>query len=153
MTEESNVADYLLFRLNNSFKKISLYPKILNISSPTDDIHSLLTTLALRHNYTLGSELSIEKTLHTNSHLNHGGLLMADDEWTTSRPVEATNDNGEKLDLERAARWFIRKFRDGEFGSMTLDDCSEEALKTYFERGPEALYGSSVGAPGGKARK
>lgn len=38
-------------------------------------------------------------------------------------------------DLERAAVALVKAFREGKLGNITLDDCSEEALRLWFEEG------------------
>lgn len=105
-----NVADYLLFRLNNS-KLINTYPKVLGLDAPTDDIHKLLGHIASSNGYKILYESRISRLLDDNERKKEG-----------------------LLDVDRSARDFLDKFREGQFGSITLDDCSKDGLSSWLEK-------------------
>ena len=44
------------------------------------------------------------------------------------------DSQGRVLDTERAARKILDFYRDGAFGTLTLDDCSPKALEEFFSR-------------------
>ncbi|KAJ3044125.1 hypothetical protein HDV00_003229 [Rhizophlyctis rosea] len=146
MTEESHVADYLLFRMNNSDLR-NRFAEYLELPEPIDDIHEVLKHVANKKNFVIGTGTDrLGNTIL--SGVNTGHLFVADDEWALANTtVEETNEQGQRLDLDAAARYLLRSYRDGAFGPLTLDDCSEEALKTYFEQGPAAVYGTPTLAP------
>ncbi len=106
LTTLVNVADYLLFKLNNS-SHISTYYKKLGLAQPTDTITDLLLHLCKFHNLKFNDRARIMKNMP---------------------------DVGEdlKYDLDKGASLFIDMYRDGLFGKMTLDDCSKDSLKEYF---------------------
>lgn len=64
-----------------------------------------------------------------------------------ARRIGAVVKGGE-LDLNAAARFFIKHYRDGKLGKFTLDDLREEALEEFFVRGsspdPERKAGEGM---------
>jgi mitochondrial GTPase 1 len=56
LTQMTHVADYLLFRMNNSMAMSKLYPQILGLPNGTDAIESLLAWIAIQR------ELVIDRT-------------------------------------------------------------------------------------------
>jgi ribosome biogenesis GTPase A len=97
LTESVNVADYLLFRLN--LLKQKHYPNVLNIE-PTDDIYSLLGTVAQRNNFLVDTNSRLYKTAPKNNMI---------------------------YNLDRAALYVLDLFRLGKFGPLTLDNINEFA--------------------------
>jgi ribosome biogenesis GTPase A len=106
ITSVINVADYLLFRLNNS-NLIKTYPQKIHLKQPTDNIHELLDHIAAKNSF----------------HILHQSRI--------SKLLNETDKKG-LYDTDRAARYFLELFRDGEFGAITLDDCRKDSLEKWF---------------------
>ncbi|KAI8826850.1 P-loop containing nucleoside triphosphate hydrolase protein [Fimicolochytrium jonesii] len=160
LTEEQNVADYLLFRLNNSGLR-EKYPPLLNLTHPTDSISFLLTHIALTHNFLLSthSHSSLPPPLPTTTTTSTSPFTLAFDEddlthshLTTDTPSLTTprNAEGKELDIPRAARYLIGLFREGVFGGLTLDEVSREGMERWIrgEEGKEEI-GGEEGRGGG----
>lgn len=104
------VADYLLFRLNNS-SYLHKYPEILGLAQPSDDIYEVCMNLAKKH------EFMYEKNSRIVRLANNG----------SSRGFDHEDYN-----LDKAAEFFIELYREGKLGRMTLDDCRLEALDDWL---------------------
>ena len=104
LTLEENVADYLLFRLNQRITSRQAYVQQFRLSEPTDDINFLL---------------------------DHIGRIRG--KFINSRQNSLLNIPL-RVDTTASARYFINLYRKGDFGRFTLDDCSETNLKEYFSR-------------------
>ena len=133
LTEEWNVADYLLFRLNNSLFASTWHRKI-KLPQPTDDIQEVLCHIAIQKQFYLLSQKKNKHILDTNvlSSLDGYSHAFSDSIDSTGDVLEKETYNGNVLDIDRAAKYFIYLFRQGEFGKLTLDDCSPMHLKEYF---------------------
>ncbi len=128
LTEEINVADYCLFRLNNS-SQANTWPACLQLEKPTDDIHFLLKHIAKNQQF-YTAQPSKNKLVWDER------VLLKENqgyEYILNENNENNQSQDKKLDTERAARYFLECFRKGTFGTFTLDDCSPEGLKYYFE--------------------
>ncbi|KAI8894312.1 P-loop containing nucleoside triphosphate hydrolase protein [Globomyces pollinis-pini] len=129
LTSSLNVADYLLFRLNNSYFK-NKYPAILGISEPTDSIFDLALHIAKTQNFQIDQNSRLNRiTPHLKfksdeSHIEH-------DFW----------------DLNRGAQYLIdHYYRQGLLGCLTLDDCTEESFKSFFKNlGSQSMVLSKTG--------
>ncbi|KAJ3009190.1 Mitochondrial GTPase [Thoreauomyces humboldtii] len=155
LTEEQNVADYLLFRLNTSMLK-TRYPQVLGLPGPTDDIRSVLTHIATVENFTESLSARTSTTTASSdlsSSMGAFALAFDDDDLPPPPAVEhAPRIPGRapaELDLQRAARHMVQLFREGAFGPLTLDDCGPAAIERWFgERaGAEPEIGSLRPAP------
>ncbi|KAJ3288406.1 transcription factor TFIIIC subunit tfc4 [Borealophlyctis nickersoniae] len=151
MTEEVNVVDYLLFRLNNNPRLRKKYPEVLGLPGPSDDINEVLRTIAARENLLSGIVDGQQKSTRLEAvsrgagtspasklrqTMENGGhrLVVHDDVWGMGEElVEPKNAKGETLDLDMAARHMLRLYREGALGAMTLDDCQPDELQRYFE--------------------
>ncbi|RKO92009.1 P-loop containing nucleoside triphosphate hydrolase protein [Blyttiomyces helicus] len=161
LTEVQNVADYLLFRLNNS-KAINKYPEILGYPGPTDTIGDLLLHIAKEKNFRFDTRsrvflASVGAGAALERHADGGIDAFLDDE-TWMQAVTSTRSRGidMEFDLDRAASHMIELFRSGAFGRMTLDDCSPIGLERFFKNQPdedELISRSIVKAPGMKKKK
>ncbi|KAJ3332406.1 Mitochondrial GTPase [Blyttiomyces sp. JEL0837] len=120
LTDEIEVADYLLFRLNQSPVCTKNYTNLLNLETPTDNIDELLTKVIQWSK----SRLSSSST------------------YPNTRPPIIP-------DKTAAARYLIRKFREGDFGPLTLDDCSSEGLESWFQENGAHTSGSDSGSKNG----
>ncbi|CAO3611639.1 unnamed protein product [Mucor hiemalis] len=67
-----------------------------------------------------------------------------------ARRVGAVLKGGE-LDLTMAAKFFLKHYRTGKLGQFTLDDCSPEALETFFES--QKMYNTSNSSPSTLSRR
>ncbi|KAI9096160.1 P-loop containing nucleoside triphosphate hydrolase protein [Phlyctochytrium arcticum] len=130
LTEESNVADYLLFRLNNSSNK-NKYAKLLGLPGPTDNIGDVLTHISKTNNYTVPKKLATSDATH-----RLGSFAMAFEEEDLEGG--GNDESGDvEWDHQRAAQQMIGMFRDGEFGTLTLDDCSSSPKDTQDDTDEE----------------
>lgn len=116
LTEIISVADYLLFRLNNShLSHIEKYVSVLDLEGPLDDIHQLLSHICKqKHFYILQ-----KSRLH----------LTAPKYITRGKVMDAVL--GDFYNLDEAARYFLELYRTNMFGPMTLDDLSAEGIKDW----------------------
>ncbi|KAH6561000.1 hypothetical protein BASA60_003198 [Batrachochytrium salamandrivorans] len=123
LTEELHVADYLLFRLNTS-ANIKKYPAALGLEHPTDQIYDVLRHICRKNHFLLDKrgrlfDLTVSKELpSTDKHMP-----------LASSTVDPGSIPDSHLDIDRAARYMLDKYREGMFGPMTLDDCSLDHLK------------------------
>lgn len=119
LTSISNVADYLLYRLNNS-AHLNTWPLALGLKEPTDSIDELSLYIAQREGFKL------------NEH---------------SRMVRLLPKSNKYWDTEKACQYFVDLYREGKFGKMTLDDLKPDALKTFFlgDIGQQQMKFSSQG--------
>lgn len=118
-TEVVCVADYLLFRLNNSKNRKS-YCEYFNIE-PTDEIYQLLGHICESRDFRILFRSRLNKVLNSSTEIVKGNGLSKE-----NRPY----------DLDRAARYLLDEYREGRFGGMTLDDCSPLGLKEWFDKHP-----------------
>ncbi|KAJ3155697.1 Mitochondrial GTPase [Geranomyces michiganensis] len=142
LTEEQNVADYLLFRLNTSNPKLrTKYPGVLGLPAPTDDIREVLTHIA-RSNRFVPQRQSDRKRVHAKpsalaASLGHFALAFDEDDGLADGAAAQTGESGndhdpDEWDLQRAAQHFLALFREGKLGNLTLDDCNPDALRKWF---------------------
>ncbi|KAJ3187024.1 Mitochondrial GTPase [Gaertneriomyces sp. JEL0708] len=123
LTEEEDVADYLLFRLNNS-KLRERYPAALGLPNYSDDIHEVLRFLAESHQFYLqGSIDGADKGIVSDM---SGFDLAFDEEEVREMAGRASTS---QLDLRRAAKFLITQFREGRLGALTLDECTPQSLR------------------------
>lgn len=108
LTSMVNVADYLIFRMNNNKGMRDSWHIKVGLDSPTDDVNDVLLFIARRD-----------------------GLRLND----RSRMIRVMGDQGEDQlwDFDKAAEIFVEMYRDGLFGRMTLDDLNKENLKMFFD--------------------
>lgn len=105
MTNRLFVADYLLYRLNNhSQELINNYVELYKLDEPTDNIDEFIKHLAVVHNLGRGERL-----------------------------FRITKNQDDLLDIEGAIDLFIRDFRLGKLGQLTLDDCSTNVIHDWFK--------------------
>lgn len=126
-----NVADYLLFRLNNcpTGQKRKTWPKVVGLDEATDDIYHVATHIARTHNFTLNRSsrlvrLSPDLTQRDKQQSSPGSSL------------DQSGNIGEQdvyWDLDRACQYMVDLYRMGKFGRMTLDDLGPTAIKEFFE--------------------
>ena len=141
LTEEINVVDYLIFRLNNSAHATTWYKRI-GLKEPSDDVDFVLKHIASQNSLYI-ADLNRNKRIHDPSALaQEEGYAFAFGEacqpYVTSSPVDSDSQSSPNqgpvvLDIERAARHILQLFREGQFGTITLDDCSQNGLRTFFE--------------------
>ena len=108
LVEQVHVADYLLYKLNKSKKCRENYVEFLGLNEPSNSIDDVLIELATLKKFYVGGA-------------------------RTRLTVKSIGDQFNGLDVERAADVFIRAFRKGDLGVITLDDCSPSALDKWFE--------------------
>ncbi|KAJ3170590.1 Mitochondrial GTPase [Geranomyces variabilis] len=144
LTEEQNVADYLLFRLNTSNPKLrAKYPAVVGLPAPTDDIREVLTHIARSNGFVLQRQSDRKrvdlKSTGLEASMGHFALAFDEDDGLAAghsgaaqSNVVADDDDPDGLDLQRAAQHFLTLFREGKLGSLTLDDCSPDALRKWF---------------------
>jgi ribosome biogenesis GTPase A len=106
LTSLINVVDYLLFRMNNS-KMIEIYPQVLGLNEPIDDVHQLVAHVCKR------------QKLYRNPR-NRLVLLSSD-------------PNKIHLDEEEGCRCILELYRSGSLGKLVLDDISKESLEAFFK--------------------
>ncbi|KAJ3323447.1 Mitochondrial GTPase [Boothiomyces sp. JEL0866] len=110
LTTKINVADYLLFRLNNS-KNYQYYCQILEME-PTDNIYEILLQICKKYEFEVDENTRINRLL-----------------------------DEKDFDMDKAAELFIDLYRRGQFGRMTLDNCSKEGLDEFFNQNQtDSLY-------------
>jgi mitochondrial GTPase 1 len=109
ITTSFQVADYLLFTLNNS-KYINEYPHFLNLKYPTDDMDRLALHIAKWKGFRTNQRDRIKKLVPE-------GM----GEW----------------DTDRACKWMVELFRCGSFGRITLDTCTEIEIETNLMCTPQ----------------
>jgi len=109
LVEQVHVADYLLYKLNKSIKCREKYVAFFKLTEPSNSINEILIKIAQIHNCFVGGRA--EKPVG-----KHG-----------------LKDQFDGLDLERAAEMFIRAFRKGDLGVLTLDSCLPEVLDQWFK--------------------
>ncbi|KND04686.1 uncharacterized protein SPPG_00399 [Spizellomyces punctatus DAOM BR117] len=147
LTEEENVADYLLFRLNNSTHR-EKYPAILGLPGPSDDIAKVLSHIARRNKFNLSG--ASNRGSHPDAgHVDLQGFALAFDEEELAE--FGPKKNGTDLDIQRAAKYMIGLFRDGAFGPMTLDDCTPTTLDDWL-KGSSAESGVEAQLEGSGSR-
>ncbi|TPX43843.1 hypothetical protein SeMB42_g04560 [Synchytrium endobioticum] len=118
-----DVADYLLFRLNQSKPNQTKYVSLLNLPAPIDDIHLVLGAVA--------------KSYNCRADTSPRGLAI---------PIEQVTE----WDLDRAALKFVTLFRKGALGSMTLDDCTDAGMRRWFEEKADKIVNAKpLGAQNG----
>lgn len=108
LVEQVHVADYLLYKLNKSKKCRDQYVKFMGLREPSNSINDVLIELATLKRFYVGGA-------------------------STRLAVKSIGDQFNGLDVERAADVFIRAFRKGDLGVITLDDCSPAALDKWFD--------------------
>jgi ribosome biogenesis GTPase A len=88
------------------------YPAQIGLGEPTDDIYALLQHISKTRNFYILHESRLNRV----------------------QPKDAfAVEKDSRLDVDRAARFFLDEYREGKFGAMTLDDCRPEAIKAWFE--------------------
>ncbi|KAJ8326103.1 Mitochondrial GTPase 1 [Batrachochytrium dendrobatidis] len=122
LTQEIHIADYLLFRLNTS-SNIKKYPAALGLEHPTDQIDSVLKHICRTKGFLLNKRGRL-----FNLTANTGSFPSEVDETTPDDPEHPKIIPDSFLDIDRAARYMLDKYREGLFGPMTLDDCSPDGL-------------------------
>ncbi|KAJ3307288.1 Mitochondrial GTPase [Kappamyces sp. JEL0829] len=105
LTTILNVADYLLFRLNNS-AHVRTWPAVVGLDCPSDDIYQVATHIAKTQGFRMNPASRIVK-------LSQDPLVQ---------------ESGEEWDLDKACQHMVDLYREGKFGRMTLDDLSDQAL-------------------------
>jgi hypothetical protein len=75
LTEESNVADYLIFRLNNSIHANTWY-KLVGLSEPSDCIHTVLKHVAREKKYYLIDQRSNKTIWDSNVMLENQSIFF-----------------------------------------------------------------------------
>lgn len=128
--DKIHVADYLVFRLNNSKKRNTWY-KVLGLQKASDSIHEILTIVAKSQKFYV-LKTSKNKEILEIPRVDWDGYDLALFK-NSSLDSDGDPDTENTLDLDRAAEYLIDLFRLGKFGRMTLDDCSREGLKSFFE--------------------
>ncbi|KAJ3236744.1 hypothetical protein HDU81_010474 [Chytriomyces hyalinus] len=121
LSDEVAVADYLLYRLNQSPYAIKSYTTLLGLKGKTTDIQEVLTAL-------------IERS-HEPPRPN------PDNPKVNMARIPRVNTN------IQASHELVALFRKGTFGVMTLDDCSDEGVDAWFAHDAEgfkALESSTV---------
>ncbi|KAI8909519.1 P-loop containing nucleoside triphosphate hydrolase protein, partial [Gorgonomyces haynaldii] len=113
LTESVNVADYLLFRLNQSHHKLT-WPSVIGLKEPSDDIYYVLSHICVQNKFFLPFESRI-KRMTPKIHFG---------------PTE--EHSFDQYDIDRAAQHMIELYREGKFGRMTLDDCSKEGIHKWL---------------------
>ncbi|TPX54691.1 hypothetical protein PhCBS80983_g05830 [Powellomyces hirtus] len=164
LTEEQNVADYLLFRLNNS-KLASKYPAALGLPAPTDDIHVVLTHIAKTKQFYLerrSERWSQSGVTDLEGSMGHFALAFDDDDTagvaspqvSTTSKMHPDQLETENLDIPRAARHMITLFREGALGNITLDDCRPDQLDEWFATARITVDDATIGslAPRSKSK-
>ncbi len=136
LTEELNVVDYLIYRLNTSAHALDWH-KVLGLSGPTDDVHKVLEEVALAKNLFIHNRKSSKETLDPRPLIEADpGYAFAFEEaqFGLESAGLVKDAQGRVLDTERAARKILDMYRDGAFGTLTLDDCSPESLQEFFTK-------------------
>ncbi|KAJ3081202.1 Mitochondrial GTPase, partial [Quaeritorhiza haematococci] len=157
LTDETVVADYLLFRLNQS-KMQRRYVEMFGLDGPTNDINHLLTHIAQTHKFYYGGVNPFEKKaqvpttttpspsrklIKKNSKSSFAARPASSVLNPFTSPLSATTSTQPETapvvselkveyDITRAASFFIHQFREGNLGALTLDDCSAEGLEQWF---------------------
>lgn len=112
LTTVINVADYLVFRLNNSPHRNTWF-SVIGLSEPTDDVYHVAKHIAMDQEFILDPSSRIVR------------LSQA----STISPAQTL-----EWDLDRACFHFIDLYREGKFGKMTLDDLSKDGIKAHFDQ-------------------
>ncbi|KAI9347735.1 P-loop containing nucleoside triphosphate hydrolase protein [Obelidium mucronatum] len=127
LSNELAIVEYLLFRLNQNKNSLQIYTMGLGIPQ-TNNIQELLDAIIAK------SQLK--------DALAHERRARDKGNWENYDPnsVVRTVPGDEILSVPRgvfnrvsASRAFVHMFRDGSFGPITLDDCSPEGIKSWFE--------------------
>eukprot|EP00842_Homolaphlyctis_polyrhiza_P006281 jgi/Hompol1/6654/HPOL_001216-RA len=139
LTEELHVADYLLFRMNQSALK-SKYPQILGLPGPTDDIHTVLRHICRQKHFVLNTRgriynLSMPRSSPPGS--TPSTSFQSSSLKSEAGPLDSKTVADTFLAIDQAARYLIEMYRDGKLGQITLDDCSPDALHAALS--PETL--------------
>jgi ribosome biogenesis GTPase A len=122
--DKVHVADYLLFRLNNSKKK---WFKIINVEE-SDSILDVLSEIATNLKF-YKQKIGKNKKIIQEETIEWDGYEVALNLIENKFPVK---ESEKELDLDKAAEWMIEMFRKGKFGRMTLDDVSNSGLERFF---------------------
>ena len=114
----SNVADYLLFRLNNcpTGKKRKTWPKVVGLEEASDDIYYVATHIAKMNHFVLNAS---------------NRMVRLSPDFKIDRHDEVY------WDIDRACQYMVDLYRLGRFGRMTLDDLGPNAIKEFFEGAKE----------------
>ncbi|KAJ3070847.1 Mitochondrial GTPase [Podochytrium sp. JEL0797] len=117
LSDQIAICEYLLFRLNQSEKCVDAYCKGFGLDRATENVAEVLDAIMRKS--------------------KEDGRDREPDEFKvrqSSNPVEAANA-------------FLALFREGAFGPMTLDDCSEEGMEEW-KQGVKNVSGQREGARG-----
>ncbi|KAJ3011918.1 UNVERIFIED_CONTAM: hypothetical protein HDU68_001458 [Siphonaria sp. JEL0065] len=106
LSNELSVMEYLLFRLNQSPASVARYSKVLGLEEAkrVDSVHELLEAV-----------MRVSK-------LRRDG----DESLVLHRALRGVHS------LQSASVAFISLFRNGAFGKVTLDDCTDEGMNMWF---------------------
>jgi ribosome biogenesis GTPase A len=132
LTTIMNVADYLLFRLNNSKKLVKTWPLVFGLKEASDDIYEVASWIAKEQDFVLDPKSRLMRLAydHNSHNSSHNEMRL---EW----------------DLDRACQYMVDIYREGKLGRLTLDEISNEVLEKklqpYGDIGEQEMTFSKTG--------
>lgn len=128
LADEMDMCSYLLFRLNQSPVCIKRYTNLLGLDRPAIDLEDFLTCIQAWSR--INRSFVIPDA--TSPSVSRGASSERRQHSPPPRKVPLLTDR------HAAAMYAIRLFREGAFGPLTLDDCSEEGILGWVKAWEEA---------------